>query len=83
MFDVHSWLMIAHDPHLVGLAVLVCFLASLTAVILFHRARASRRRARVVWLALGGTAAGCGIWATHFVTMLAHRPGATVGYDTA
>ena len=31
-------------------------------------------RARA-WLALAGAATGCGIWATHFIAMLAYEPG--------
>ena len=30
---------------------------------------------RLVWLALTGISAGSGIWATHFVAMLAYDPG--------
>ena len=57
-----------HDWRLVVLAGLVCLLASLVAVSLFHRARAARvsERARV-WLLLAGAVTGCGIWATHFI----------------
>ena len=76
MFRVFSCLTGEHDWRLVVLAGLVCLLASLVAVSLFHRARAARGRARSrqAWLLLAGTATGCGIWATHFIAMLAYEP---------
>jgi diguanylate cyclase (GGDEF)-like protein len=70
-----------HDWRLVVLAGAVCFLASIVAISLFHRAHATRGRVRVVWLALDAAAAGCGIWATHFIAMLAYEPGVATGYD--
>src|SRR5947209_19817578 len=81
MFRVLSCLFIEHDLRLVVLAGLVCFLASLVAVSLFHRACATRERARAAWLGLAGLATGCGIWATHFIAMLAYEPGVAVAYD--
>jgi diguanylate cyclase (GGDEF)-like protein len=34
-----------------------------------------------MWIAIAGAAAGCGIWATHFIAMLAYDPGVAVAYD--
>jgi len=67
----------------VVLAGLVCLLSSLVAVSLFHRARAAhdRVRSRHSWLLLAGAATGCGIWATHFIAMLAYDPAVTVTYN--
>jgi NO-binding membrane sensor protein with MHYT domain/methyl-accepting chemotaxis protein len=70
-----------HDWRLVAVAGVVCFLASLTAITLFHRARSTKGRARTIWLAAAGAATGCGIWATHFLAMLAYQPGMPVAYD--
>jgi methyl-accepting chemotaxis protein len=81
MFRVLTCLATEHDWRLVLVAGAVCFLASLTAVNLFHRARASVGRARVSWIIAAGAATGCGIWATHFVAMLAYDPGMAVAYD--
>ena len=45
-------------------------------------ARARRaRRARLIWIAAAGAASGCGIWATHFLAMLAYEPNVPVAYD--
>jgi diguanylate cyclase (GGDEF)-like protein/PAS domain S-box-containing protein len=81
MFRVYACLTVDHDWRLVVLAGAVCFLASAVAVSLFHRAQASTGPARLVWLGLDATAAGCGIWATHFIAMLAYDPGIGASYD--
>src|SRR4051794_14473494 len=81
MFRVLTCLTGEHDLRLVVLAGVVCFLASLAAISLFHRARATQGRARATWILIAGTAAGCGIWATHFIAMLAYEPGIATAYD--
>ena len=81
MFRVFSCLVTEHDLRLLLLAGAICFLASLVAISLFHRAAATAGRARGCWIAMAGAATGCGIWATHFVAMLAYEPGVAVGYD--
>ena len=83
MFRVFSCLTGEHDWRLVLLAGLVCLLGSLVAISLFHRARAAhdRARSRHLWLLLAGAATGCGIWATHFIAMLAYEPPVTVAYS--
>ncbi|MCP3372406.1 EAL domain-containing protein [Bradyrhizobium cajani] len=80
MFRVFSCLTVEHDLRLVVLAGLVCFVASIVAVSIFHRAIAARARTRLIWIAIAGAAIGYGIWATHFVAMLAYEPGVTTGY---
>ena len=82
MYRVYSCLTGEHDWRLVMLAGLVCLLASLVAISLFHRTCATDGRARRTWLTLAGVAAGCGIWATHFIGMLAYDPPFAVTYDT-
>ncbi len=81
MFRVYTCLTVDHDWRLVGLAGIVCFLASAVAISLFHRARATTGLTRLVWLSLDAAAAGGGIWATHFIAMLAYDPGIGAGYD--
>ncbi|WP_063685289.1 EAL domain-containing protein [Bradyrhizobium stylosanthis] len=80
MFRVFSCLTAEHDWRLVVLAGLVCFAASIVAASIFHRAIATRARTRWIWIAIAGAAIGYGIWATHFVAMLAYEPGVTTGY---
>ena len=80
MFRVFSCLTAEHDWRLVVLAGSVCFVASIVAISIFHRAIATRARRRWIWIAIAGAAIGYGIWATHFVAMLAYEPGVTTGY---
>jgi NO-binding membrane sensor protein with MHYT domain len=81
MFRVFNCLTVEHDWRLVLLAALICFLTSLAAINLFHRARAASGRGRLAWLATAGVTTGCGIWATHFIAMLAYEPGIPVAYN--
>jgi NO-binding membrane sensor protein with MHYT domain len=81
MFRVLSCLGGQHDLRLVALAGCVCLFASFVAISLFRRANATAGRMRFARLVLAGAAAGCGIWATHFIAMLAYQPGIDVAYD--
>jgi NO-binding membrane sensor protein with MHYT domain/methyl-accepting chemotaxis protein len=81
MFDIYNCLTTQHDLRLVAIAGLVCLLASLVTINLFHRASATTGRARAIWILITGATAACGIWTTHFIAMLAYDPGTAVGYD--
>jgi NO-binding membrane sensor protein with MHYT domain len=81
MFRILTCLTTQHDWRLVVVAGIVCFLSSLTAITLFNRARSTRAYSRAIWIAAAGAAAGCGIWATHFLAMLAYDPGVPIAYD--
>ena len=80
MFQVLNCLTTEHDWRLVVVAGIVCFVASLTAINLFHRARAALGGVRSTWILAAGVMVGCGIWATHFIAMLAYEPGVPVAY---
>jgi diguanylate cyclase (GGDEF)-like protein len=96
MYRVLACLTNEHDYRLVALAVLVCISAALTTFMMYSIACASpdsRRlgwaaltganldRRRLGWAALTGVCAGSGIWATHFVAMLAYRGSLPTYYD--
>jgi diguanylate cyclase (GGDEF)-like protein/PAS domain S-box-containing protein len=81
MLPVFNCLILEHDWRLVSLAAAVCLLTSLVATGLFHRAGAARGSARLFWLVLDAVAAGYGIWATHFISMLAYNPAVEADYD--
>ncbi|HSS82764.1 MAG TPA: EAL domain-containing protein [Reyranella sp.] len=70
-----------HDLRLVGLAVVICALASITAINLLHHVRGTNGHMRLVWLAVSATTTGFGIWATHFIAMLAFSPGIPNAYN--
>ncbi|WP_407149616.1 EAL domain-containing protein [Bradyrhizobium sp. ORS 86] len=83
MYRIFTCISGEHDWRLVLLACLVCFVASVVAVNIFHRAIASQARTRLIWIAIAGAAIGYGIWATHFIAMLAYEPGIPTGYSIA
>ncbi|MGB9369402.1 MAG: EAL domain-containing protein [Xanthobacteraceae bacterium] len=83
MLTVYNCIVNEHDFRLVGLAALICALASFTALTLLHHVRKSSGQMRYVWLAVAATATGFGIWATHFIAMLAFSPGIPSGYNIA
>ncbi len=70
-----------HDLRLVLLAGLLCFLACATAMNMLSRAGVNDGARRHYWLAGAGLVAGSGIWATHFVAMLAFQSGMPMNYD--
>ena len=73
-----------HDWILVAMSVLIATVASYTALDLAGRVRASTGQARHIWLVTAAIAMGGGIWAMHFVAMLAYgMPGMAVSYDVA
>jgi diguanylate cyclase (GGDEF)-like protein len=81
MYKVLTCLATEHDWRLVVLAGVICWLSSAVAISLFHRAKASQGRSRAIWVGLDAIVGGCGIWATHFVAMLAYDPGMGAGYN--
>ncbi len=70
-----------HDPRFVGLAVALCAVASITAISLLHHVQGTTGRMRLVWLAVSATTIGFGIWATHFIAMLAFSPDISHAYN--
>ena len=81
MFRIYNCVAYAHDLRLVGLAALVCVLASFAAINLLRHARKSHGQMRGLWLAVSAISTGFGIWATHFIAMLAFTPGIPSGYN--
>ncbi len=81
MFKIYACIAYAHDLKLVGLAALVCVLASFAAINLLRHASKASGQMRSVWLAVSAISTGFGIWATHFVAMLAFTPGIPSGYN--
>ncbi|MBR0955665.1 bifunctional diguanylate cyclase/phosphodiesterase [Bradyrhizobium canariense] len=81
MYQVLYCLTEEHDWRLVALGGAVCLLASAAAISLFHRARATHGPGRLAWISLDAAVSGCGIWATHFIAMLAYGPGGAGVYN--
>src|ERR1700726_158095 len=81
MLKIYNCIATAHDLKLVALAAIICLLASLAAMNLLRHSRKSSGQMRGVWLAVSAISTGFGIWATHFVAMLAFTPGIPSGYN--
>ena len=60
-----------YDYRLVALSVVLAIFASYAALDLAGRVTATRRWARIFWLAGGATSMGLGIWSMHYIGMLA------------
>ncbi|HEX3498907.1 MAG TPA: MHYT domain-containing protein [Stellaceae bacterium] len=80
MLRVYGCIADQHDVRLVALAGLVCLFACYTALSLISRARENDARRSLAWVTAAAIVFGGGVWATHFVAMLAFRPGFPVGY---
>ena len=80
MSRVYSVFVHDHDLWWVAIAALICLLAAFTTFMTVEQARRSRAR-RAAWLVAAGFVCGTGIWATHFVAMLAYRAHVAVSYD--
>ena len=70
-----------HDLGLIVLAAVVCLISSYACIGLLRHARIAQGGMRLTWTVVAALAVGFGIWATHFVAMLAFRPGFTLSYD--
>jgi len=63
------------------LAALICVVAAFTAFKLYSHVVAATGFRRGAFAALAGVCTASGIWATHFVAMLAYDSGVPIGYD--
>ncbi|HSX56564.1 MAG TPA: diguanylate cyclase, partial [Sphingomonas sp.] len=63
------------------MAAIVCLLSMLTAFLLAAQIGEMRAGRRLRWLAALGFVSGGGIWATHFIAMLAYQPNLPTAYD--
>jgi len=81
MFSVLTCIFVEHDLRLVVLAALTCALGCSAAFGFHLRSLKTPGAGRWAWMALTGVAAGCGVWATHFIAMLAYLPQMPTGYE--
>ena len=70
-----------YDQILVTVSFIVAILASWTALNMAGRVSTSSGKSALVWLIGGGIAMGIGIWAMHFIGMLAMEMAMTISYD--
>ncbi|MGB9245422.1 MAG: response regulator [Candidatus Acidiferrales bacterium] len=71
----------SYDVRLVVLSILIAILAAHGALDLAGRTAAAVGKLRFAWLACGAFAMGFGIWAMHYIGMLALKLGLPILYD--
>lgn len=81
MFKIYNCVVNEHDLKLVALAAFICILASFAAFNLLGHARRSNGRLKLMWLSVAAISTGFGIWATHFIAMLAFTSALPHDYD--
>jgi diguanylate cyclase len=70
-----------YNHGLVALSIIVAILASYTALRLAARVAANEGRGARIWVGIGATAMGIGIWSMHFIGMLAFSLPIQLAYD--
>ncbi|MCX2906815.1 bifunctional diguanylate cyclase/phosphodiesterase [[Curtobacterium] plantarum] len=70
------------DSVLICVSLIVAFIASFTALDTAGRVAVSRGWSARLWLLVGGIAMGIGVWAMHFIGMLAMMMPMMMRYDT-
>jgi diguanylate cyclase (GGDEF)-like protein len=81
MLRVIRCLAVEHDYLLVLLAAVVCAATTFTSFSIYSRVAHAQKMMRLGWLFLTGVCTASGIWATHFVAMLAYEAGVQTAYD--
>ena len=71
----------AHDHRLIALAALVCTIGVYATFAIGAHAYRATGRERRSWSITGVVAAGSTAWATHFIALLAFRPGMEAGFE--
>ncbi|MGI4745661.1 MAG: bifunctional diguanylate cyclase/phosphodiesterase [Janthinobacterium lividum] len=70
-----------HDQRLVLLAAVVCVVGVYASFALATHAERSKDKARRLWGLVSIVASGCTAWATHFIILLAYKPGMVAAFD--
>ncbi|RFB04979.1 response regulator [Parvularcula marina] len=83
MLSVLSCVITEHDLRLVVVAAFVCVVTCALAAVCASRASFSRKQSRrLIAAGLGAFTSGAGIWATHFIAMLAYETPQFAGLST-
>ncbi|MGZ9723878.1 bifunctional diguanylate cyclase/phosphodiesterase [Rhizobium miluonense] len=80
MFSVIACIRDEHDIRLTLVAAFICLIGSLATMLLFSRAQECRSYQRRYWIAAAAFASGVGIWATHFIAVLAYQGSIPISY---
>lgn len=80
MFSVVTCIRDNHDWRLIVAAVIVCLIGNLASMLLLFRAHECDPGQQRNWIMASAFACGVGIWATHFISMLAYDGGFAITY---
>ncbi len=80
MFSVLACIRDNHDIRLIFVAAVICLIGSLATMLLLSRAQECQSHQRRYWIAAAAFASGVGIWATHFIAMLAYEGSVPISY---
>jgi signal transduction histidine kinase len=69
-----------HDLRLVGWAAAICLVAVAAGLGAYRRAISTRGVHRLAWVAIVALLLGSGVWATHFMAMLAYQRDLRIGF---
>ncbi|OHD01543.1 MAG: diguanylate phosphodiesterase [Sphingopyxis sp. RIFCSPHIGHO2_01_FULL_65_24] len=83
MFSVLECVVYQHDLWLVLVAALVCVLGNICLFVVLNRSTFCIETRRRHWLVVAAVAQGVGVWATHFVAMLAYRGAMPIRFDVS
>ncbi|MGZ2458577.1 bifunctional diguanylate cyclase/phosphodiesterase [Rhizobium anhuiense] len=81
MFSVIACIRDNHDWRLVIAAAAVCLVGAMAAMLPLSRAQECDAGRRKLWIGASAFAFGTGVWATHFIAMLAYDGGMPIGYQ--
>ena len=81
MLAVYTCVTQQHDPRWVAVAAILCLVSAFTTVRLLQRANRLTGRNQLLWVAGTACVSGFGIWATHFLAMIAYKPDLPTGFD--
>jgi diguanylate cyclase (GGDEF)-like protein len=70
-----------HDGRLMSMAGIVCAVGIYASFAIGHHAARATGSLRLRWGLVSVTASGCTAWATHFIVLLAFKPGMPAAFD--
>ena len=82
MYRVLDCIRYEHDYRLILVAIAICAVTAWTAWYLYEMSSKASGLSRAAWILQTGVAAGSGIWATHFIAMLAFKSALPTTYDS-
>lgn len=81
MKAILTCIVVEHDLRLVALAAVICLLSVASTLAAYRRSHGAVEPYRGAWLVTAAVLGGMGVWSTHFLGMLAYRPGPMIGFE--